>query len=307
MPPSSECVDCAVELGCVRLTKEVSMPSVKTRRKRKLGKFLLDLREVSRLEQPEVARRLRKSSATVSKIENGHVSPDFPTLTALLLIYGATDDQRQKAEDLWEDARQDSVRVEYSSAMPPKYMAFLRAEAEAASVRTLEQTVVPGLLQTPDYTKSVDIPANRFIPTRQDAERAASSRLRRQERLYDDDPLTLLVLMDEAVIRRTIGGTVVMREQLRHLLDIGELPTVAIRVIPFGAGEYGVMTGSVTILGFAEPDEPDQVYLESPSSGQLVDNADDVRKFVDVFEETVALALPIEESAALIRAEADAL
>jgi transcriptional regulator with XRE-family HTH domain len=287
--------------------EEVRMPSVKTRRKRKLGRYLQELRESSGLEQGDVASRLRKSHATVSKIENGHVAPDFPALTALLLLYGATDEQRLIAEELWEDARQDAVRVEHSSGMPPKYRIFLRMEAEADRERTLEQTVVPGLLQTVAYAQARQVPARRFIRTDADARREASSRLKRQQRLTEDDPLVLHALIDEAVIRRVVGGPATMAEQLHHLLKVGELPNVTIQVVPFPAGEYGVMSGSVTILNFHDVEEPDQVYLESPGSGQLVDDTDDVQTFVAVFEDTIALALSVEESAALIRAQADAL
>lgn len=283
------------------------MPSVRTRRKFKLGAHLARLRVRAKLEQSEVADRLRKSMATVSKIENGHVQPDFPTMSIMLSLYDADEDDRQIAEDLWEEARQDSKKVEHASGMPPKFRAFLRAEMDAAHERTLQQTVMPGLLQTPAYAKAVDKGWQRFIRSDLDAERAISSRLKRQERLRGEDLLTLHAVVDEAVVRRLIGGRVVMAGQLRRLLEVMELPNVTVQVLPFDTGGYGAMTGAVTILNFPTDEDPDVVYLEYPRGGEWIEDGHDVAKFAGVFEDNTALALPVEESAALIRAQLKAL
>lgn len=283
------------------------MPSVRTRRKFKLGAHLARLRVRAKLEQSEVADRLRKSMATVSKIENGHVQPDFPTMSIMLSLYGADEDDRQIAEDLWEEARQDSKKIEHSSGMPPKFRAFLRAEMDAASERALTQTVLPGLLQTPAYAKAVHRAWRRFIRSDLDAERAISSRLRRQERLRGDDTLTLRAVVDEAVIHRMMGGPAVMAGQLRRLLEDMKLPNVTIQVLPFETGGYGAMTGPVTILNFPTDEDPDVVYLEYPRGGEWIEDTHDVAKFADVFEEATALALPVEESAALIKARLKAI
>lgn len=283
------------------------MPSVRTRRKYKLGAHLAKLRLAAKLEQTDVATHLRKSFATVSKVENGHVLPDFPTLSLLLALYKASDDDRHIADDLWEEARQDSKRVEHSSGMPPKYRAFLRAEMDAHTERTLEQTVIPGLLQTPAYAQALSGTAQRFIRTKSDQDRDISSRLRRQERLSGEDPMTLHALMDEAAIHRLMGGPRVMAGELRHLLAAMNLPNVTVQVIPFEVGAYGTMAGGVTILSFADEDEPDVVYLEYPRGGEWIENEEDVEKFSIMLEDTRTLALPVEESAALVKRRLKAL
>jgi hypothetical protein len=130
---------------------------------------------------------------------------------------------------------------------------------------------------------------------------------RRKRRLHGPNALELTALLDEATIRRPIGGPYVMAGQLRYLLEVGELPNVAIRVIPFSAGEYGVMTGAVTILGFTQPDGPDAVYLEYPGGGQWIEKANDIAKFARTFDDALTLALSVEESAALIREGAEQL
>jgi transcriptional regulator with XRE-family HTH domain len=284
------------------------MPSVRTRRKSKLGTHLTKLRIAARLEQSDVAAQLRKSFATLSKIENGHVLPDYPTLTLLLTVYDASDEDRQIAEDLREEARQESKRVEHSSGMPPKFRAFLRAEMDAATERTLQPNSVPGLLQTPAYAKAVNDTMSRFVRSEFDAQRAISSRLRRQERLRGADPLELHAIVDESAIVRVVGDKTLMTGQLRYLLDAMELPNVDLQVIPFEAGAYGPMSGGVTILGFPEElGDPDVLYLEYPRGGEWIENQDDVTKFIGMFDDASGLALSVEESATLIRAEIERL
>lgn len=282
------------------------MPSVRTRRKHKLGSHLARLRKGAKLEQTDIATHLKKSYATVSKIENGHVLPDFATLTLLLAIYNVSEQDRQVAQDMWEEARQDSKRVEHSSGMPPKYRAFLRAEQDAHTVRTLEQTVIPGLLQTPAYARAMNERERQFIRNA-DLDRALSSRVRRHERLRSSDPLRVRALIDEAAIRRVIGGPAVMAGQLRHLLDLMKLPTITVQVIPFEAGAYGTMSGGATLLSFDHPDEPDVVYLEYPRGGEWIENEDDVAKFSGMLNDTAALALSMTESATLIKGQLKAL
>ncbi|WP_415830103.1 helix-turn-helix domain-containing protein, partial [Kibdelosporangium persicum] len=119
------------------------MPSIQTRRKRALGQFLAELREQANLKPDDVAQLLRKSTSTVSRIETGHIMCDYSRLTAMLGFYRASASQRKQAEDLWEEARQDATSIEHSTAMPPKYRAFLKAWDEANAASVLEQTMVP--------------------------------------------------------------------------------------------------------------------------------------------------------------------
>jgi hypothetical protein len=278
------------------------MPSVQTRRKRKLGRYLAELREAAGLKPDAVAHLLRKTPSTVSRIENGHSLCDFVSLTAMLGFYRANAAQRKHAEDLWEEARQDATSLEHSTAMPPKYRAFVKAWNDAKAARSLHQILMPGPLQTPAYRAAMYRTMSRFIAADADTERDASSMEIRKKRLHGPDALEFTTLLDEAAIRRAIGGPAVMAEQLRYLLELSGLPNFTIRVIPFGAGEYGVMAGAVTILSFDEPDDDvDAVYLEYPGGGEWIEKANDVAKFAATFDDALSLALTVEESAALIR------
>ncbi|WP_026316795.1 helix-turn-helix domain-containing protein [Actinokineospora enzanensis] len=277
------------------------MPSVQTRRKRKLGRFLAELRGHAGLKPEAVAKLLRKTPSTVSRIENGHSLCDYSALTAMLGFYRANAEQRRLAEDLWEEAKQEAPPLEHSTAMPPRYRAFVKAWSEAASARSLYLIVLPGPLQTSDYRAAMYRAAGRFIASPIDAERDAASMEHRKKRLNGPNALQFTALLDEAVIRRTIGGPAVMAEQLRYLLALAERPNVTIQAIPFATGAYGLMTGAVTILGFDDPDdEADAVYLEYPDGGEWVEKPDDVTKFDEMFEHSRSLALSVEETAALI-------
>ncbi|MCP2168152.1 helix-turn-helix domain-containing protein [Goodfellowiella coeruleoviolacea] len=272
------------------------MPSTQTRRKRKLGKFLVELRERAGLKPEAVAGLLRKSTSTISRMENGHTLCDYAVLTAMLGFYQATAEQRKQAEDLWEEAKQETAPVQHSSSMPPKYRAFLKAWDDASSARTLQQSLFPGPLQTPAYRAAMYRALARFINSGTDADRDSVAIERRQQRLHGPNPMEFLILLDEAVIRRPIGGPLVMAEQLRHVVRLTQLPNVSVRLIPFAAGEYGAMTGGLTVLAFPAPDESDVVYLEYPSGGDWIEKADDVAKFAGTFDDALSLALSESDS-----------
>lgn len=223
------------------------------------------------------------------------------------MYYGATDEERSEAEALWEDAKQDSTRIEFSSAVPKKFRTFLRSEADATTVCTLQPCAIPGLLQTAGYFTAIRTAAHRFSDPSVGVEKAVASRLARQRLLYGDTALRLHALIDEGVLRRVAGDPAVMAEQLRHLVTMSARDNITIQVIRYDTGVYGSMSGAVTILGFDDPQDPDAVYLEYPAGGQWVDDRDDVRKFVMSFEDVRAQAASAKESAVLIEALADEL
>jgi hypothetical protein len=138
--------------------------------------------------------------------------------------------------------------------------------------------------------------------------RAAAERRDRQSLLVrKENPLELHSLIDEAALRRMIGGPEVMIAQLDHLLAMSSRPTVAIQVIPFGLGAYGAMSGPVTLLTFPEDDEPDTAYLEYVAGGESVEDVGDVAGLTAVWEDVAAAAPTVEESAEIIRSIRDAV
>jgi transcriptional regulator with XRE-family HTH domain len=280
------------------------MPSTKTKPKEALGRELRQLRIAAGLEPAQVAERMRKSLATVSKHENGHVRPDFLVLSFLLDLYGVTDEQREHITGLWEEADDNLLPLQTSPDMGPKYKAFLRQEAMAATERTLGQTVIPGLLQTRAYAEAVHQPARSLAVKITSLEKSVESRIMRQRRLVDkQNPLVLHALIDEAALRRLMGGTEVMVDQLRHLLEVSKFPNVTIQVIPEAVGVYAFMGSAITILDFADPKDRSSIYVQHEGGGQWIEDPDEVEMRSAVFQKIAETqALSAVETRALIRA-----
>lgn len=274
---------------------------MKTRRKRRVGKSLARLRDRAGYTSEQVAALLRRSSGQVSKYENGYNVCAFAELTTMLVLYKATPEERIEVESLWEDAQQDSTRIAHSSAVPPKFRAFLRTEADATVVRELQYCCVPGLLQTSAYAAAIQHASRHIVDPNVDSSRLVDARMARQRLLGGDEPLRLHALMDVAAINRCVGGPEVMVEQLNHLLEMGRRDNIEIQLIDYEAGAYGSMSGAVTIFSF-DDDDPDSVYLEYPGGGQWVEDATDTANFRAMFEDVSALALSPAKSATLLKA-----
>jgi len=282
----------------------------KTRRKVKLGRYMLALRKAvdPPLKPEDIAPQVRIAATTITRMEGGLTLPGFTLLQALLGIYGVDDDERAAAIRLWENAKQGSTSVENAADLPNKYRAFRHDEADAILERSLDVVAVSGLLQTARYAAAIGEAGRRHHRTEGWERRAADERRSRQRLLDGPVPLRLHAVLDESVIHRVIGGSEVMIEQLDHLLVAGRRRNVSIQVVPFGAGAYGTMSGPVIILSFADDADPDLAYLEYAAGAETVENVRDVQAFVDTFENVSRhVALSAKESARLIRAALDGL
>lgn len=282
-----------------------------TRRKALLGKFMKSLRERvdPRLTPDQAARAVKSNRTTLHRMESGLTHPNYHLVVALLGLYGATTEERAKAERLWEAAKQPVARVEHAADLPAKYVAFRHEEGIAVRERTVAYIAIPGLLQTGPYASSIAEAAQDFNGRRQAGweNRAAAERRARQRLLTKEHPLHLHAVIDEGAVRRVVGGCAVMREQLRHLLDMGARENVTIQVVAARSGAYGTMSGAVTILDFAEGD-PSTVYAEYAAGGEILDTEPDVTAFSRNFERiSREVALSPDVSAELIRTALDEL
>lgn len=278
------------------------MPTTPTRRKRRLGLFLEQLRFDADLHLRDGAELLRVKDPTMSRYETGHIRPGWPALQALLGLYEANADQRAEAAQLWEDAGEPATKVVTPAGSSKPFRAYLRAEAEADNERMVTPLAIPGLLQTVAYARAINASGRQFHASER-TERYVSARMSRQARLTEPSPLKLHALIDEAVIRRVVGSPAVMVEQLKHLLDMGERDNVTIQVLPFDGGSYGTMEGAFMILGYPGDDDMPAVYLEYVGGGAWVENESDVGRFSAMFDEVAGQALTSKESAALIAGE----
>ena len=219
---------------------EVRSPTV---RRRELGALLRKLRTDKGLTVEQAAEQLMFSMSKLSRMETGHGAPSRRDIRDLCALYDVTDEaERERMMNLAVEGRQAGWWQSYDLNQFADYVGL---EADAVSVKDYQSILMPGLLQTPDYARAV----NEAVIPQPDPERLDEQtevRLRRQDRLTQDPPLRFWVVLDEAALHRVIGGPAVMEAQLRHLVELSQLPNVILQVIPFSAGAHPAMDSTST-------------------------------------------------------------
>ena len=272
-----------------------------TVRLRRLAAELRTLRTSSGLTRDAVVERTGINVATLYRIEHARVRPQTRTLRTLLDLYGADEQQQADLVALLRDARQRGWLHAYQSELPEQYTTYIGFEGEARSVWNYESLFIPGLLQTEDYARAV-IRAVLPWASRDEVERRVEVRMERQDVLHNDNPLELWVIMDEAALRRQVGGHAVMHAQLGHLVEAADLPNVTFQVIPFDVGAHAGMPGSFVFMQFGEAAIPDVVYIDSMAGDLFLEADADVRRYRLVFEHLRAVAVSPDESRSLVAA-----
>lgn len=241
---------------------------------------------------------------TLSRWETGERSIRPTDLRLLLDIYEVAEPEREVLLTLARQAKERGWWQAYASVMPESFHVYVGLEAEAAAIRAYAAELVPGLLQTADYYRAYLTTA----PANPDVDRKVEVRLARQERLAGGDRPRFWVVMNEAVIRRTVGGTDVMRAQLARIVDVSGLPEVTIQVLPFSGGAHPAMEGPFSILDFPEPGlDPTVVYLENQAGSVYLEEDAQVDRYSQTFDHLIARALSPEDSVRMIGEAADAL
>ena len=270
-----------------------------TVRLRRLAAELRALRAASGLTRDEVVERTGINVATMYRIEHARVRPQTRTLRTLLDLYGVDKEQQTELIGLLKDARERGWLHAYQSELPEQYMNFIGFEGEARSSWNYESLFVPGLLQTEDYARAVITGVLPFA-SRDEVERRVEVRMERQDVLRNENPLELWGIVDEAALRRQVGGQTVMRAQLLHLLDASELPNITFQVIPFAAGSHAGMPGSFVFLQFADAAIPHVIYVDSMAGELFLEEETDLRRYRLVFEHLRAVAGSPDASRSLI-------
>ena len=271
-----------------------------TVRRRRLGAELRRLRDSAGYKLEEVAGMLGVAPSTLSRIETGKAPTKSAYLSQLLELYRVTDaGQRQILVDMAREGHRKGWWAAYDDVLPSGLGVYVGLEAEASGLRSYEIGVVHGLLQTTDYARAV-LRASAPRHTADQIERLVDLRMERQRRLGDDPPLDLWVIHDEAVIRRTVGGPVVMRHQLAHLLVAAGLPGVTLQVLPFDTGAHAGHDGPFSIIEFHDRSDSEVVYVESTAGPIYLEKDRDIRASAEVFDRLRAAALPPEASLDLI-------
>jgi len=248
-----------------------------------LGSQLRMLREVKGITREEAGYAIRASGSKISRMELGRVSFKERDVTDLLKLYGVDEDETATLVALAVQANTPGWWHKYGDVLPDWFQVYVGLEEAASLIRLYEVQFVPGLLQTADYARAV-VRLGQPGAAPEEIERRISLRMGRQELLTKPGGPRLWAIVDEAALRRPIGGKEVMRAQLEQLILATEEPQVTLQVMPFRSGGHAAEAGAFTIMRFPEPDLPDVVYLEQLTSALYLDKRDDVEKYTEVME-----------------------
>ena len=248
-----------------------------------LGSQLRMLREVKGITREEAGYAIRASGSKISRMELGRVSFKERDVTDLLKLYGVDEDETATLVALAIQANSPGWWHKYGDVLPDWFQVYVGLEEAAALIRLYEVQFVPGLLQTADYARAV-VRLGQPAAAPEEIARRISLRMGRQELLTKPGGPRLWAIVDEAALRRPIGGKEVMRAQLEQLILATEEPQVTLQVMPFRSGGHAAEAGAFTIMRFPEPDLPDVVYLEQLTSALYLDKRDDVEKYTEVME-----------------------
>ena len=271
-----------------------------TARARRLRHELRRLREEAGLTHGEVAHRLEWSPSKLSRIENGQSRVNTGDVADLLAVYGVSDAATREALiQLAREARRRGWWTRYTDVLGSG--TYIGLEAEASAIHTFESQFVPGLLQTEDYARAV-ISGGQVRPDPEAVERRVAARMARQELFTRPEPPEIWAVLDESVILRPVGGPDVMRDQLRHLIEVSTRtnPVVTLQILPLSTGAHPGMSGSFVILSFQNPKDPPMIYLETATDGLYLEEPPDIERYTLRFNHLVARALGPNESRAMI-------
>jgi transcriptional regulator with XRE-family HTH domain len=251
------------------------------------GSRVRRLRTAAGLTQAELGEKTHVVSTRITQIERSSgAKPTLELARALDAALGADN----LLVDLWPYV--------YREAFPDWSRAFMAHSERAVSIRQYAAHVVPGLLQTEAYARAV-LSLDTLLSGEEQLEERVAARLGRQERLGSPDRPDLWVVLDEAVLRRPVGGSAVMRGQLTQLLEAAADPWVTVQVLPFDQGGHEAMGGSLTVLTL--PDGTEVAYTESADYGQLIEDPADVSHYSVIYDRLRAVALPPLMSLGMIR------
>ncbi|WP_442931508.1 helix-turn-helix domain-containing protein [Micromonospora sp. NBC_00330] len=265
-----------------------------------LGAQLRRLRESSGVTREGAGWEIRSSESKISRMELGRVGFKERDVADLLTLYGVTEDhERDALLKLARDANSPGWWHRYGDVLPSWFQSYLGLEAAAALIRSYEVQFVPGLLQTREYARAVVLLGHGAAGPGE-IDRRVGLRMQRQQLLQRQNPPQLWAVVDEAALRRPIGGAEVMRGQLTALIEATKSPHIRLQVIPFAAGGHAAAGGAFTILRFGDQELPDIVYIEQLTSAIYLDKRDDLDYYAVAMERLCVEAEPPERTAEIL-------
>jgi transcriptional regulator with XRE-family HTH domain len=267
-----------------------------TLRKRQLGMELRRLRETAGITIDQVAERLECSGSKISRIETGQTGVTPRDVRDMLGVYNVDSEYAEVLLQIAREARQKGWWQLFGDVLTGAYVGL---EAAADHIHSYEGQVVPGLLQTEEYAQAMILVARPDISATE-VEKRVRVRMSRQSLLTQDEPLDLWVVLDEAVLRRPVGGPDVMKRQLSHLATAGERPNVTLQVLPFAAGAHAGMDGAFTMLLYDESADQNLVFASNAAGGLFLEKEDELERYEFIFDYLRAKALRPDESLSMI-------
>jgi len=266
-----------------------------------LGAHLRRLREAQGVTREAAGWEIRSSESKISRLELGRVSFKERDVADLLTLYGVDDDdERARLLALAREANNPGWWHRYGDVLPSWFQSYLGLEAAATLIRNYEVQFVPGLLQTEDYARAVVMLGHGHTSSHE-VDRRVTLRMERQRLLTRARPPQVWAVIDEAVLRRPIGGAKVMRAQIESLLEATELPNVRLQVIGFHVGGHAAAGGAFSILRFPDQDLPDVVYVEQLTSALYLDKREDVEHYATAMERLCIEADPPERTEKILK------
>jgi transcriptional regulator with XRE-family HTH domain len=250
-----------------------------TVRRMQLGARLRALREAKGITREKAGYTIRGSESKISRMELGRVGFKERDVTDLLDLYGVTDPaEHDRMLTLTREANAPGWWQPYNDLLAPWFQNYLGLEEAAELIRTYEVQFVPGLLQTEDYARAVIMLGHGQAETTE-LERRVELRMRRRQVLDRPHRPRLWAVLDEAVLRRPIGGPAILRAQVAALVELCAHPGIRLQVLPFASGGHAAAGGAFSILRFPLTDIQDMVYIEQLTTAQYLERREDVDRY----------------------------
>ncbi|MFH9062964.1 helix-turn-helix domain-containing protein [Streptomyces coeruleorubidus] len=265
-----------------------------------LGARLRGLREERGIGRADAGHVIRASASKISRMETGRHGFKLRDVADLLTLYGVTDEaERATLLALAEQANTPAWWQYYSDVVPTWMQTYLGAEQAASVIRCFQVQRVPGLLQTADYARA-SIRIAHPDGGAEELDRRVALRMTRQRILHRRPATRLWAVIDEAALRRPVGGLDVLRGQLRHLIEICALPQVTVQILTFSSGGHAAEGGPATILRLPGGELPDVVYLEQLTTGLYPDRPAEIECYWDAMNRLVVEAESPDETPTIL-------
>jgi hypothetical protein len=259
------------------------------------------LRDLASVTTGQAAELLSCSPAKISRIENGIVSVRVVDLRLLLDRYDDQDrEHRAYLERLARESNKRGWWQDYGDTIPPYYADFIGLESDASYIKTWEPTIIPGLLQTPEYSRAVML-ANPAMLSPDKVDNFIGVKRERQERLEQSTEVRLDAVIWEAALITVVGDREVHDAQLERLLDLMKQPNISVQVLPLEAGDQASLSGSFVLFSFGSERSVSTAFIENLTSNQYLEGEEELRGYTLVFDALRSAALSPVASAARIR------